>query len=190
MIFRNFWRACISFGRPHQLAKNRSFCRAYTHSEQPNQDNADHENFYKYTSGRWLWDEDARLQERYKHFDVPALKDIAARAVGAKACVTITKLAEGGFNKVFRLVMDDDSVVIARIPMPNAGPPFLTVASEVATMDFVSTRLRHRNKAAPADIWFTGLYDSRHTSAKGTVVERRVRKPCQVPVHTDARSRR
>lgn len=50
----------------------------------------------------------------------------------------MTKLAEGGFNKVFRLVMDNDSIVIARIPNPNAGPPFKTTASEVATMDFVS----------------------------------------------------
>ncbi|KAF2851214.1 hypothetical protein T440DRAFT_395295 [Plenodomus tracheiphilus IPT5] len=32
--------------------------------------------------------------------------------------------------------MDNDSVVMARIPNPNAGPPFMTTASEVATMEF------------------------------------------------------
>lgn len=48
------------------------------------------------------------------------------------------KLAEGGYNKVFRLVMDDGMAVIARIPNPNAGPRFYTTASEVATMEFVS----------------------------------------------------
>lgn len=53
----------------------------------------------------------------------------------------MTKLAEGGFNKVFRLVMDNGSVAIARIPNPNAGPAFKTTASEVATMDFVRTIL-------------------------------------------------
>ena len=50
----------------------------------------------------------------------------------------MTKLGEGSLNKVFRLVMDSGLVVIARIPNPNAGPPFNTTASEVATMDFVS----------------------------------------------------
>ncbi|KAF1840944.1 uncharacterized protein K460DRAFT_347404 [Cucurbitaria berberidis CBS 394.84] len=37
--------------------------------------------------------------------------------------------------------MDDDNIVIARIPNPNAGPPFKTTASEVATMDFARTVL-------------------------------------------------
>jgi hypothetical protein len=47
-------------------------------------------------------------------------------------------LAEGGYNKGFKLVMDNGSVAIARIPCPNSGPAFKTTASEVATMDFVS----------------------------------------------------
>lgn len=77
---------------------------------------------------------------------MPELKRIAAGSIGrgdAKACVSMTKLAEGLFNKVFRLVMDDGSVVIARIPNPNdnnnnnAGALFKRNASEVATMDFV-----------------------------------------------------
>ncbi|OBT42111.1 hypothetical protein VE00_06510 [Pseudogymnoascus sp. WSF 3629] len=51
------------------------------------------------------------------------------------------KLAEGGYNKVFRLVMDNGSVAIARIPCPNAGPAFKSTASEVATMDFARTIL-------------------------------------------------
>ncbi|KAL6706710.1 Phosphotransferase enzyme [Coniothyrium glycines] len=101
----------------------------------------DYENYYRYTSGRWLWDEESQLRERYKCFNVSELKKIAARTIGAQACVSISKLAEGGFNKVFRLAMDDGTVVIARIPNPNAGPPFKTTASEVATMDFARTVL-------------------------------------------------
>jgi hypothetical protein len=97
----------------------------------------DYEDFYRYTSGRWLWDEQSQLRDRYKRFSVSELKRIAAKSIGAQTCVSISKLAEGGFNKVFRLVMDDGTVVIARIPNPNAGPPFRTTASEVATMDFV-----------------------------------------------------
>lgn len=99
---------------------------------------AEFEDFYRCTSGRWLWAEEARLQERYKKFNVPGLKLLAAKASGAQSCVSITKLAEGGFNKVFRLSMNNGSVVIARIPNPNIGPAFKVIASEVATMDFVS----------------------------------------------------
>ncbi|KAJ9196650.1 hypothetical protein DTO164E3_6180 [Paecilomyces variotii] len=51
------------------------------------------------------------------------------------------KLAEGGYNKIFRLIMDDGKVAIARIPNPNAGPKFYTTASEVATMEFARTVL-------------------------------------------------
>ncbi|ELR06647.1 hypothetical protein GMDG_00264 [Pseudogymnoascus destructans 20631-21] len=75
-----------------------------------------YEQFFRYTSGRWLWDEEKELPE----------------SIGAKTCVSMIKLAEGGYNKVFRLVMDNGSVAIARIPCPNAGPAFKTTASEVA----------------------------------------------------------
>ncbi|KAL5330751.1 hypothetical protein ACEPPN_000272 [Leptodophora sp. 'Broadleaf-Isolate-01'] len=99
------------------------------------------EHFFRYTNGRWLWDEEKQLQERYRKFNVEELKRIGAESIGAKSCVSITKLDEGGYNKVFKLVMDNGSVAIARIPCPNAGPPFKTTASEVATMDFARTIL-------------------------------------------------
>lgn len=98
----------------------------------------DFEQLFRYTSGRWLWDEEQQLRDRYRAFNVAGLQGLAARAVGSGGCVSITKLAEGGFNKVFRLVMDDGKSVLARIPNPNAGPSFYTTASEVATMEFVS----------------------------------------------------
>lgn len=109
-------------------------------SARPDRDN---EYYYRYTSGRWLWDEDSQLNERYTRFNVSELKKIAAKSIGAQACVSFNKLAEGGFNKVFRLVMDDGNIVIARIPNPNAGPSFKTTASEVATMDFVCCPIHH-----------------------------------------------
>lgn len=96
-----------------------------------------YEHFFRYTSGRWLWDEEKQLHDRYKKFNVDELQRIAAESIGAKRCVSMTKLAEGGYNKVFRLVMDNGSIAIARIPCRNAGPAFKTTASEVATMDFV-----------------------------------------------------
>jgi hypothetical protein len=93
--------------------------------------------FFRYTSGRWLWDEEQQLRDRFRAFNVPELQRVAAESIGANACVAMTKLAEGSFNKTFRLIMDNGSVVIARIPHPNAGPEYYTTASEVATMDFV-----------------------------------------------------
>ena len=96
-----------------------------------------YEGFFRYTSGRSLWDEKAGLQERYKRFHVEEPKRVAAASVGEQNCVSMIKLAEGGFNKVFRLVMDNSFDLVARISNPNAGPPFKTTASEVATMDFV-----------------------------------------------------
>ena len=83
------------------------------------------------------WDEQSQLRERFLIFNVPELQRIAAESVGAQSCVSIVKLAEGGYNKVFRLVMNNGYVAIARIPNPNAGPAHKTTASEVATMDFV-----------------------------------------------------
>ncbi|PSN61842.1 hypothetical protein BS50DRAFT_603955 [Corynespora cassiicola Philippines] len=82
----------------------------------------DHGDFYHYTNGRWLWDEESQLRERYRRFNVAELERLAAKRSGAQACVAISKLAEGGFNKVFRLVMNTGAVVIARVPNPNAGP--------------------------------------------------------------------
>lgn len=101
---------------------------------------AQHE-FFRYTSGRWLWDEEAQLRDRYRLFDVQELQAAAAKSVGAEKCVDMIKLAEGGFNKVFRLVMDNGKAVIARIPNPNTGSLRWTTASEVATMDFVRNSL-------------------------------------------------
>lgn len=93
--------------------------------------------FFRYTSGRWLWDEEEQLLDRYKAFNVPELQRIAAESVGANLCVSMTKLGEGNYNKVFRLAMDNGLAIIARIPNPNAGPAGYTTASEVATMDLV-----------------------------------------------------
>ena len=53
----------------------------------------------------------------------------------------MTKVAEGGFNEVYRLVMSNGAVVIARLRHSNVDAASHSVASEVATMDFVSTVL-------------------------------------------------
>lgn len=98
----------------------------------------DSHNFFRYTSGRWVWDEEDQLRERYREFNVSELQRVAMESVSASSCVNTEKVGEGSYNKSFRLTMNDGNMVIARIPNPNAGPPGLTTASEVATMDFVS----------------------------------------------------
>ncbi|KAE8352381.1 kinase-like domain-containing protein [Aspergillus coremiiformis] len=46
------------------------------------------------------------------------------------------KYREGQYNKTFLLTFDNGSEVVAKLPNPNAGPKILTIASEVATMDY------------------------------------------------------
>ncbi|KAL2221138.1 kinase-like domain-containing protein [Thermoascus aurantiacus ATCC 26904] len=79
----------------------------------------EYEDFFRYTSGRWLWDEEQQL------------------AIGTNA-----SMSREGITKSSRLVMNDGKTVIARIPNPNTGPPFYATASEVATMELVRTVLR------------------------------------------------
>jgi hypothetical protein len=48
-----------------------------------------YEQYFHYTSGRWLWDEERELRARYMKFNVAELKRIAAESVGAKSCVSM-----------------------------------------------------------------------------------------------------
>ncbi|GKZ40125.1 phosphotransferase enzyme, partial [Aspergillus brasiliensis] len=91
---------------------------------------------FRYTSGRWLWNEEQKLRDLYTPFNVSELKRIAAHSVGADACTTITKLEEGSDCRTFKLEMHNGPSVIAQIPYPIAGPRYYATASEVATMEF------------------------------------------------------
>lgn len=97
-------------------------------------ENDDH--YFSYTSGRWLYDEEVQLRRRYIKLNVGALRNAAASTLGSR-CVDMSKLPEGLYNKVFSLVMEDGSEILARIPNPNAGDPDYVVESEVATIEFV-----------------------------------------------------
>ncbi|PWY91337.1 hypothetical protein BO94DRAFT_573791, partial [Aspergillus sclerotioniger CBS 115572] len=95
------------------------------------------ESLYRYTSGRWLWNENEQLSRRYVKFNLDELVRIAVRVTGSSSCIQVQKLPEGNFSKVFLITMDDNKEVIAKLPNPNAGRPHFTTASEVATMDYV-----------------------------------------------------
>lgn len=95
------------------------------------------EQLYKYTGGRWLWNEKEQFARRYVEFDLSGLAHVSTQALGACDCVSVTKLPEGNFSKTFLVTMDDGRELVAKLPNPNAGRPHLTTASEAATMDYV-----------------------------------------------------
>lgn len=147
-----------------RLCGRRGLCRPAFRRTLTTSADGDYERFYQYTSGRWLWDEEARLREHYKKFNVPALKHIAAKSVGAHDCISMTKFAEQDSGKLFRLEMDNGTVVIAKIPVPVSGPAFLSTASEVATTDFVSNdALREDDETNRS--YIVGFDDSWNTNA-------------------------
>lgn len=93
--------------------------------------------FFKFTRGRFVVDEEGNLRKREVRFDVNQLARVAADSIGAAQCISIKKYPDGMFNKTFLMSMDDGREVVAKIPNPNAGISHFTTASEVATMDFV-----------------------------------------------------
>ncbi|KAI4696051.1 uncharacterized protein J4E88_000223 [Alternaria novae-zelandiae] len=82
------------------------------------------------------------MAERRLVFNVPELKKVAAKALNRPASdvYAIEKIAEGGFNRILEVTMDDGSSVLARLPYASTLPRRLAVASEVATLDFLRTK--------------------------------------------------
>jgi len=81
------------------------------------------------------------MVERRLVFNVSELKKAAAKALNRPASdvYAIEKIAEGGFNRILEVTMNDGSSVLARLPYPSTAPRRLAVASEVATLDFLRT---------------------------------------------------
>ena len=49
---------------------------------------------------------------------------------------SISKLAEGGFNRTLLVTLSDGQQVVARVPYPLTVPDYYAVASEVATIEY------------------------------------------------------
>ncbi|KAL4876129.1 kinase-like domain-containing protein [Aspergillus karnatakaensis] len=98
---------------------------------------AEEAELYTYQRYRWLYPE--KLASRYREFRLPALIEAALKVTnnGAAECVKVLKCLEGQYNKAFILSMSTGQDIVARIPNPNAGPKFYTIASEVATRHFL-----------------------------------------------------
>ncbi|KAL4962009.1 aminoglycoside phosphotransferase family protein [Aspergillus stella-maris] len=97
------------------------------------------ESLFHYTSGRWVYNEKIRLQERYLKFNLPGLHSVIATATGHSATdlVSFTKLSDGKSSRTFRATFSDGQNAVARLPYPCTVPKRYTVASEVATMDYL-----------------------------------------------------
>lgn len=85
------------------------------------------------------YNEHLRLAERRSLFDVDGRMNVAAKSVKKlpSDIERLQKFAEGGFNRVFEVVMKDGTSVLARVLYQSTLPCRLAIASEVATMDFV-----------------------------------------------------
>ena len=125
--------AITSFKR--RFCSSRSTPKSPTQCRPSTQDAEQH--LFSYTSGRWLEQEAQHLEARYLDFNIPALKTLSAR-IQKSPCISMRKLPEGLSNKVFSLDFKNGSELTARFPTPAVGNAHYTIASEVATLDFVS----------------------------------------------------
>ena len=84
-------------------------------------------NFFEYIHFRtWIHDETQQMSHRYGQFNVEALKKVSAEACGAQTVVGIEKIAEGSYNKIFNIKVDNGKEVIARIPTHLLVPTILS----------------------------------------------------------------
>ena len=97
--------------------------------------------YHVYTAGRWLFNESQQLAERLVNFNFDELVKVAMQSLdsGSHVCKKVEKLPEGNYSKAFLLTTESGHQLVAKVPNPNAGPRFYTTASEVATMEFVSS---------------------------------------------------
>ncbi|KAF8895895.1 hypothetical protein CPB84DRAFT_1848229 [Gymnopilus junonius] len=92
--------------------------------------------FFEYTSGRWIFNDDLRHAERRRVFKVDELRRLAAESINRNPddIVRLEKSAEAVFNRTFLITMRGGFQMVARIPYPVTVPKYFAVASEVATM--------------------------------------------------------
>ena len=120
----------------HSLASNE--CSKSPPISHPyRRDDCHNEDYFRFTRGRFVADEQYEMSQRYVRFDLDELARLAAEAAGSKFRFSIEKYPDGMHNKALLLTMDDGTEAVAKIPNSNAGRPHLTTASEVATMEFV-----------------------------------------------------
>jgi hypothetical protein len=88
------------------------------------------------------FNESRRREERQLSFNIDALTATICSSLRRPVSdlISFTKLAEGGFNRVFEATFQDGYAVLARIPFHIAVPTRYAVASEAATLAFLRSR--------------------------------------------------
>ncbi|RMD39562.1 hypothetical protein DV735_g5566, partial [Chaetothyriales sp. CBS 134920] len=94
---------------------------------------------FDFTEGRFLFNEKQRLAERHVEFNVDALAEAVCNSTSRPLSdlTAITKLAEGGFNRMIQVSFSDGYAVLARIPYQKTSPKNLVIASEAATLSLL-----------------------------------------------------
>ncbi|EME39385.1 hypothetical protein DOTSEDRAFT_91755 [Dothistroma septosporum NZE10] len=73
---------------------------------------------HEYTSGRFLFNEQQRLQERRQAFNVHELANVICGAISrpVEDLSSLEKFAEGGFNRILQATFNDGREILARLP--------------------------------------------------------------------------
>lgn len=64
------------------------------------------DDYFRFTRGRFVFNEGFELSQRYVHFNVQELARIAAEAVGSASCGSMEKHPDGLYNKALLLTME------------------------------------------------------------------------------------
>jgi hypothetical protein len=78
------------------------------------------ENLFRYTSGRWLYNEPQQMAQRYIKFDVAALHQVVASVCNSP--VVSMEKKEGLFNKTLMVTLANGKKVAARIKASSTIP--------------------------------------------------------------------
>lgn len=90
-------------------------------------------------TSQYRFNEGLRRAERRLNYNVDALAATICRSVSRPVTdlASITKFAEGGFNRVLQAIFTDGHTVLARLPFRTTAPAHYAVASEAATLGFL-----------------------------------------------------
>lgn len=85
------------------------------------------------------FNEQLRRSERHLRFDVNALITTICRSVNRPVTdfSSLTRFAEGGFNRVLQATFKDGYAILARIPFRTLAPAHYAVSSEAATLSLL-----------------------------------------------------
>ncbi|RYN29186.1 hypothetical protein AA0112_g7254 [Alternaria arborescens] len=113
------------------------------------------------------------MAERRMPSNVSELKKVAAKALNKPVgdVKLLRKIAEGGFNRILEVTMNDGASILARLPYPSTVPRRLAVASEFATIDL----LRANGISAPQVLAYST--DENAVCAEYMLMERTSGKP-------------